>query len=72
MDFVENVGVGEERTETGICAEINGPATIFDAWKVCRIGVAEDASAEGNKAWMFLLFEGFERHTFVMFFPLRR
>ena len=72
MDFVENVWVGEERTQTGVCAEIDGPATIFDAWKVCRIGVAEDAPAEGNKAWMFLLFEGFERHTFVMFFPLRR
>ena len=45
MDFVENVGVGEERAETGICAEIDGPATILDAWKVCRIGVAKDAPA---------------------------
>lgn len=72
MDLVENVGVGEERTKTGICAEIDGPAAIFDAWKVCWIGVAEDAPAEGDEAWMFLLFEGFGRHTFVMFSPLRR
>ena len=55
MDFVENVGVGEERAETGICAEIDGPATIFDAWEVCRIGVTEDAPAECDEAWLFLL-----------------
>ena len=55
MDFVENVGVGEERAETGICAEIDGPATIFDAREVCRIGVTEDAPAECDEAWMFLL-----------------
>ena len=70
MDFVEKIGVGEERAETGICAEIDGPATIFDARKVCRIGVAEDAPTEGDEAWMFLLFEGFEQHTFVIFVPL--
>lgn len=72
MDFVENIRIGEERTQTGFCAEIDRPAAIFDSREVCRIGVAEHTSAECNEAWMFLRFERFERHTFVSFVQLRR
>ena len=72
MDFVENVRVGEESAETGFRAKIDRPATILDSREVCRIGVAEDAPAECNEAWIFLRFERFERHTFVIFVQLRQ
>ena len=72
MDFVENVRVGEEGAETGFGAKIYRPAAIFDSREVCRIGVAEDAPAEGNKTWIFLLFKRFEQHTLIIFFQLPR
>ena len=72
MDFVKNIRVGEERTQTGFGAEINHPAAIFDSREVCRIGVAEPTSAEGNESWILLQFERLERHTFVIFVQLRR
>ena len=72
MDFVENIRVVEERAETGFGAEIDRPATVFDSRKVGRVGVAEDASTQGDEAWMFLLWERIERHAFIVFVPLRR
>ena len=72
MDFVENIRVGEERTQTGFRAEIDRPAATFDSREVCRIGVAEHPSTEGNEAWILLRFERLERHTFVIFVQLRR
>ena len=65
MDFVENIRVVEERTEAGFGAEIDRPAAVFDSREICRIGVSEDAPAKGNEAWMFLLFERFERHILI-------
>ena len=64
MDLVENFRVVEERAETGFGAEINRPAAVFDPRKVCRVGVSEDAPAQGDEAWMFLRFNRFERHSF--------
>ena len=70
MDFVENIRVGDEGAETGFRAEIDRPAAIFDPREVSWIGVAEYTPAKGDEAWMFLLFERFERHTFIIFVQL--
>ena len=72
MDFVENIRIVKERAETGFGAQIDRPATVFDSRKVGRIGVSEDAPAQGDEAWMFLLWERFEWHAFIVFVPLRR
>lgn len=61
MDFVEDLRVGEECTESGFFAEIDPPATIFGAWIVSGIGIAEDSSAESDKALVFSWLQGF-RH----------
>ena len=45
MDFVKQVGVSQERAETGFGAEINRPSFIFDAREVGRIGITENAPA---------------------------
>ena len=50
MNFVEYIRVGKERTEAGFGAEIDNPAAILCAWIVRRIGIAENASAEGDEA----------------------
>jgi hypothetical protein len=54
MDFVEQIRVGQERAETGVRAEIDGPPFVFGAWKVSRIGIAKHAPAEGDE--LFMLF----------------
>ena len=56
MDFIEQVGVGPECAEAGLCAEIKRPAAVFQAGKVGRVGFAEDSSAQGDKAMRFVLF----------------
>ena len=61
MDFVEDFRVGQECTDTGFCEEIDPPATIFGAWIVSGIGIAEDSSAESDKALVFSWLQGF-RH----------
>lgn len=55
MDFVENIRVCEKGAKAGVGAKIDYPAPIFDARKIGRIGVAEDPSAEGDEARVFLL-----------------
>jgi len=72
MDLVENIRIVKERAETGFGAQIDRPAAVFDSRKVCRVGVSEDAPAQGDEAWMFLLWERFEWHAFIVFVPLRR
>jgi hypothetical protein len=54
MDFVEHIRVGQERTETGVGAEEDRPATIFNAWIIGWIGVAKDPSTEGDEAYGFV------------------
>lgn len=56
MDFVENVRVCQERAEARLGAEMNRPAAVLGAREIGRVGVAEDPTAEGDKARMFLLF----------------
>ena len=67
MDLVENIRVVEERAEAGFGAEIDRPAAVFDSRKVCRVGVSEDAPAQGYEAWMSVRLEGFKRHSFFYF-----
>ena len=58
MGFIEDIRVGEERAETGLGAEIDRPAAIFEARKIGGIGVAKYPPAEGDKARKFLLLKG--------------
>lgn len=62
MDFVEEIRVSKERAETGFGAEIDRAAAILGAREVSRIGIAEDAPAEGDKTRMFLLLCRILRH----------
>lgn len=57
MDLVKDIRVCEERAETGLRAEIDGPAMVFDARKIGGVGVLEDPPAERDEAWMLLLFQ---------------
>ena len=72
MDFVENIRVGDEGAETGFSAEIDRAVAIFDPREVGWIGVAEYTPAEGDEARVFLLFERFERHNFIIVVQLPR
>lgn len=56
MDFIKDIRVCAECAETGLCTEIDGPATVLDARKIGGVGVLEDPSAERDKAWLFLVF----------------
>ena len=56
MDFIEDIRVRPERTETGVGAEIDRPAAIYDARKIGGICVAEFSATEGDEARIFLLF----------------
>lgn len=49
MDFIENIGVGKERAETGLCAKKDRPSAVLNARKILRVGVAENPSAQGDK-----------------------
>ena len=50
MCFIKQIRVGEEGVAAGFGAEIKSPAAIFHGWKIAWVGVAEDPSAEGDKA----------------------
>jgi hypothetical protein len=52
MDFVKDVRICEERAKTGLRAEIEGPAMVFDAREISGVGVLEFASAECDEAWV--------------------
>lgn len=49
MGLVENLRVGEERAEAGRGAEEDEASAILGAGEVGRVGVAEDASAQGDE-----------------------
>ncbi len=44
MDFIEDIRVSLEGAQTGIGAEIDGPAAILEAWKIRRVAIVEDPS----------------------------
>jgi hypothetical protein len=54
MDSVEDIGIGEERAQAGLGAEIDRPASIPGAGEVGRVRVTEDPPAEGDEAGVFL------------------
>lgn len=56
MDLVEDIRVSQKRAETGLRAEIDGPAAIFEAREIVRISVAEFSPAEGDEARILPLF----------------
>ena len=49
MRGIEARWVGLERAEAGFGAKVDRPPAIFGARKILRIGVMEDASAEGDE-----------------------
>ena len=49
MDFVEQVGFGPECSEAGLRAEIEPPAAVLRSGEVGGVGLAEDASAQGDE-----------------------
>lgn len=60
MDFVENLRIGEERTQAGVGAEKDHPPVVPGTRKVGRVRIAEDASAQGDElAGMGSLFTKF-------------
>lgn len=62
MSFIEEIRVGAEGVEAGLGAEVDRPAAIFEARKVSRVGIPEDAPAEGDETRRFLLLG---RHTLM-------
>jgi hypothetical protein len=54
MDLIKDIRVGQERAETGVGAEIDGPAAIFDSREIGWIGIAEDPPTKSDEARMFL------------------
>ena len=54
VHFIEQVRVGQEGAKTAFCAENNFSSPILGMGEVRRIGIAEEASAQGNK--LFVLF----------------
>ncbi len=55
MDFIEDIRVSQECTETGFGAEIDRPAAIFDAREISGVRVAEFSPTEGDETGVFLL-----------------
>ena len=71
MNFIEDIRISQECTEAGFSAEINCPATIFDAGEISRISIAEFSPTEGDKAWISLLFQKMFRHLKLISKPSR-
>lgn len=55
MNLVEQVRVGQEGAEARFRAQIDCAAPVFDARKICWIGIAEDASAKGDESRMLFV-----------------
>lgn len=53
MDFVEDIRVGKERTETRFGAEEDRPPAIGCTWIILRVGIAKDPPAEGDELFVF-------------------
>jgi hypothetical protein len=56
MDFIEEIGIGEERAETGFGAKVNGPAAMLNTGEIRGIGVAKSPPAQGDKTREDFLF----------------
>lgn len=53
MHFAKYVWVGEESAQAGFCAKDNSPPAMLGAGEKLRVGVAEDASAQGGEWFCF-------------------
>ncbi len=62
MDFIEDIGIGEECAKTSFGAEVDRPATILEAREIGRISVAEFSPTQGDEARVVLLFRRLFRH----------
>ena len=56
MNFIEEIGVGQERAETRLSAQIDRPSSMLDTGIVSRIYVSKDAPTECDKTMTLLLF----------------
>ena len=67
MHFIKQIRVGKERFAAGFCAEINRPSAINGAWKILRVGVAENPSAQGYEAMAMMFSQAiFLQHGFIL------
>ena len=57
VDFVKYIRVGKECAEAGIGAEIDHPATIFGARKICGVGLPENPPAQGDETGLLFIFQ---------------
>ena len=62
MRFIEKVGVGHERAETGFGAEVDRPAAILKARKIGRVRVAKFSATQGDEARILLFLQRLFRH----------
>ena len=65
MYFIEQIRVGQERAETGFCAEEDRPSLVFGVREIGRIGVLKNAPAQGDELFGFFMrraYFGFLHH----------
>lgn len=72
MSFVEDIRIRQECLAAGLGAEIDHPAAVCDARKICRVSIAELSSAEGHEAWELLSIGEIGRHIVIASVPLLR
>jgi hypothetical protein len=51
MDFAKYLGVGEKCAEAGIRAKMYGLSAVLGGGEILRVGIAEDASAQGGEGF---------------------
>lgn len=49
MDFVKQIRIGQEGAKTGLRAEVDCPAFVFDAREIGGIGISENTPAKGDE-----------------------
>ncbi len=63
MDFVEDIRIGKECTETRFSAEEDGPPAIGCAGIILWIGIAKDTPTQGDELFVLLGLWNRSRHT---------
>lgn len=72
MDFIEQVRVSKEGAETAVGTEIDFSSPILCVRKIGRVGIAEDAPAQGDKLFLVVAFSSRVRHFKKTQFSVRR
>ena len=62
MNFIEEIGISQERVETSFGAEVDRPAAILEARKIGRVRVAEFSATQGDEARVLLFLQQLVRH----------